>query len=345
MSKMILDLPSNQLNNLIEEAKARKITFKELAAKYKVDYGSMMYYLQRNKNAFTAPAKSIKENNLPKEPKKEVENNTTVINSNIRFQIVKYTIIGTSADKICKKFNITNKDYIDQINNYCVPVNYETIRNSINTKDSNSVRLNTIAYIIANPKMKRAEFRESKEFKYNEIIMSLYFLFDLGVLHKNDYIPLRITNHFIAKFSQQQQTEFIECVHDGMKNDELATLFELEIYEIETILKSDKFKDAYNDYAKKHYLATNTASKKEPINVNNVSAPTAQPNTENSNANVKIKALEKEIELKQLQLQALKLSYAIKDLTNNINQMQTKLDSLQKDYDSVNEKLESILSN
>ena len=104
MSKMILDLPSNQLNNLIEEAKARKITFKELAAKYKVDYGSMMYYLQRNKNAFTAPAKSIKENNLPKEPKKEVENNTTVINSNIRFQIVKYTIIGTSADKICKKF-------------------------------------------------------------------------------------------------------------------------------------------------------------------------------------------------------------------------------------------------
>lgn len=344
MNKNVLDLPLNQLNNLLNEVRTGKdnISFKELASKYKVDYGSLMYYLQRNKNTIKPSLKQTGENNKPEVKKEEMKK--PVVDDTTRFNIVKYTIMGISSEKICKKYNISIKEYINQINNYCVPVNYETIRNSINIKNTDGLRLNTIAYIIANPKMKRAEFRKSKVFTYNEIIMSLYFLFDLGVLHKNDYIPLKIVNHFVSKFDSRQQREFIECVHDGMKNEELSTLFELEIYEIETILKSEKFKDAYSDYIKK------INNKKKDI-VDKIQPSTQESNNDTNKENNSIEAsdayntiqrLEKEIKIKQLELLELKLSYSINEINNNIKTLQDKLESVQKEYDLVKEQIKSL---
>ena len=330
MSKHVLDLMPKQIEQLKEEMRDGKFTLKELASRYGVEYPSLMYWMQRNRIPYHVKLENGK--NISYEPEKK-ELSVVKVDDELRFKIVKDVIRGDKLSAIASRYDLNTQDVVNELQNHCIQADLNLIRNNIKINKKDSIRFNTIAYILANPNKTRNDFREDTRFSYNSILQSIYFLIDLGVLQKTDYVPIRINNKFLNNMDASEQLTFMEAVQENMSKDELANMFGIEVYEVDKILQSYEFIHKFEDYKQneKNRLKGSTSAENEESIIKNHSSDTNN-----------VQNLEKELKKKTLELDRIKLQIEIKNLEKERDILQSKISKLNDKIQNINNEISNI---
>lgn len=339
MSKHVMDLSEKQINALKDDIREGKYTFKEIASEYGVEYPSLMYWIQRHRIPYHLKTENGKDMVSNMENNEQEENATEIkaVDDELRFKIVKDVISGDKMSVIASRYGLETQDVVYELQNNCVQADLNTIRTNINLSRKDSLRFNTICYIIANPNKKRNEFREDTKFKYNEILQSIYFLISLGVIQKSDYMPVKISNKF-KQMNDEEQLTFVEAVYDKMNNEDLADMFKIESYEVEKILQSEEFTAKFEEFkaSKNTEVIQEKTPEKEEIQevvkeepIKNTpkhkSVLESKVHKKIENGDERIKNLEDEIRIKTLELEKLKLTIRVQEIDDEIMRITKRL--------------------
>jgi hypothetical protein len=270
----------------------------------------------------------------------EIVTEAKEVDDELRFKIVKDAISGDKMSSIASRYGLETQDVIYELQNNCVQADLNTIRANINTQRKDSLRFNTICYIIANPNKKRNEFREDTKFEYNAILQSIYFLISLGVIQKSDYVPTKISNKFKQMNDEERET-FLEAIYDKMSVEDLANMFEIENYEVEKILQSEEFTSKFEEFKAsknteisdkeqtKEIEVVQEKPKEEPVKETTKPKQTSvlESNVHKKieNGDERIKNLEDEIKIKTLELEKLKLTIRVQEIDDEIAKISKRL--------------------
>ena len=339
MSKNVLDLNQTQLDDLKKDMKEGKYTLKEIAQKHGVEYSSFMYWMQRNRVSYDLKlSNGTRITSGEEREEDQVKEERPSITDEVRENIVKDMIIGDKVSTIANRYSVTTQDVMYELQNNCVQADFEVIRNSIDISKRDSIRFGTIAYIIANPKKKRNDFRKESRYNYNKVIESIYFLITLGILQKSDYIPLKIPNLFKTKFDQSEQEMFIEAVQNNMDVYELANMFNIESYEVEKILQSEEFNTSLEIYKLKHNTSAETPKKEEKHEEPKKSISEARI----VNSNNTIKELETQLTIKNLDIEKLKLQIDLNKIKEQIRDLEIQERDIKNKIAEIDEQINSM---
>lgn len=341
MSKSVMELSQKQIDALKEDLKADSYTLKELASKYGVEYSSLMYWMQRNRISYNLKlnnGKSVSSDDQQEEVTEVKEEPKKEVSDDLRFKIVKDTIIGEKPNSIATKYSLQTQDVIYELQHNCVQADMQLIRDNIDTSRKDTIRLNTIAYIIANPQKTRVDFRKDNKYPYNYILQSIYFLVNLGILQKSDFVPSIIANRFTRTFDENEQYTFIEAIYEGMQKDEVANMFGIEVYEVDKILQSKEFTSRYDIYKSTKESNQNEENKHEKEkSIEKLDEPINKNVTSN-----KIDDLEKKLKIKTLEIDKLKLEIKLKSLEEELKSIQKSIQETKKSISSIDDEIRNI---